>query len=339
MSNPLIIDANNLCMRNIMNNAMDDLKAGGVFTGGVYGTLRSLMLLLGQRDLYIGNVTAFFDCGVPARRMKLIPEFKQERKEKREMLTPEEKAKAYAQMDLCWEMFELLGITVGKYQDREADDDVAAAVRAYVEWGETPIVASGDHDLYQTVVMGAKVWDLGKKTIIDRGTMHTEMKIAPECFLLYRTLTGDNSDGIKGAGGVGDARAVELIHELQSDYDVASNGGYDFYDESPSQQLYALVCYLKDPTKRPKITRQYEQNIIDQFGRLRNVMQGIDLSNSFGPLEVIQRKLAVAPPPPDKMKFLSFCNRLRFKSVLGNPDMYFRPFKEAYARRLPPRDA
>jgi DNA polymerase-1 len=330
----MLIDANNVIMRSAMDSAQGDLQAGGVYTGGVYGALRTILGIIKQPDMRPDAIVAFFDGGIPKRRLTLIPEFKAERLRKRAEASEEEKAereKIVAQIDLTWEMLGYLGVTTAQYEDREADDCLGTASRLLGD-GKA-LVVSGDHDLYQTVRFGAAVWDPGLRKIINPLNFAAEVGIPAGTFLLYRTLTGDKSDEVRGAGGVGPKKATALIQEMRMHYDTMSHGGFDFEDEEPLGQLTALVNYLNNPAVRKK-RAVHEDNIIQNYTRLQRVMQGIDISDSFGSVELMKRKLAEVPSKPDKLRFLGFCKRLKFMSVLGSPDQYFRPFQEVYDRRL-----
>jgi len=315
---PVLVDANNLITRAIMASALDDLKAGGLWTGGVYGTLGSLKSFLSLPLVNAAGVYAFFDHGVPSDRLDHIPEYKAERKEKRKLLTDEDKERAFAQLHTARKMLELLGVVCLAYQDREADDCIAAAVRLFARRGDTPIVVSGDRDMWQTVRMGARVWFLNGKHWVDAENFEEYVGIGPEHYVLYRALVGDPSDSIKGADGCGPKRAVQVIEEhagvLNSD--------------APLKQLDALVSFLARKTK----PRKYEANIVADAERLGHVVRGIDMDDSFGGTKGLKKRLA-EKPTVDRMGFLRFCKGLAFKSVLGSPDMYLRPFERAAQRR------
>jgi 5'-3' exonuclease len=319
VNQPVIIDANSLITRCIMASALTDLKAGGVWTGGVYGTLTMLRSFLSDPDRELGPVYAFFDCGVPEYRLALIPGYKSERKEKKKLLSDEDKEKAFEQLHLAREMLELLGVTCLAYKDREADDCVAAASRVLCAGkAHVPVVWSSDKDLLQTVRWGAEVCN--GSAWIDRGNFEELVEVPIQCYVLYKTLVGDKSDSIPGAGGVGPVRAIEMIKENASDLKLLGD----------LKQLEMLVDRLKEKEKPHK----HETAVIENAERLRASMKGIMLMDSFGATESLKKRMMEADHIVDKRGFLTFCKRLLIKSVLGSPNYYIKPFQDAAARTV-----
>lgn len=317
MSMPIVLDANSLIARCIMASALDDLKAGGLWTGGVYGTLGLLRSFLDHPDVEAGSIYAFFDHGVPPERIKLIPEYKQDRKEKRKLLSDEDKERAFTQLHLCRQMFETLGIVCSAFKDREADDSVAAAVRVLVKRGHEPLVWSSDRDLLQCVAMGAVVWN--SKTFVIEDNFEEVTGTTPEAYLAYRAMVGDPSDNIKGVDGCGPKRAAELMNDIWEWADL----------KDPHNQIDVIRDRVAGGTKQ---LRKFEDNFLDSRKRLHRIIDGTDLRNSFGGTKGMEKVLD-RRPTVDKMAFLRFCKRLAFKSVLGSPNKYVRPFQSAEKRR------
>lgn len=310
-----------------MASALEELRTSQQFTGGVYGSLRSLRTLLSMPDVPIDRVYAFFDHGVPTRRLCLLPGYKQARKERREMLTEEERERAFLQIDQCFELFGLLGVRCLAFKNREADDCVAAAVRVLATEEHRPVVVSSDADLLQTVALGADVWDQGHARWVTPPTFIETTGVHPGTFVVYRALVGDTSDSIEGARGCGPVRAVELIADLCAGQ--ADQLPPPFQELTPLEQLAEIGLYL---CGQPKL-KAWQQAVLDALPRLRRVVMGIDLSDSFGGLTGLQGLMDVLPPVQDR-PFLQACSRLGMKSVLGEPEAYLRPFRSVQARRL-----
>lgn len=315
MSTPVILDANSLIMRCVMASARSDLDAGIRPTGGVYGSLNTLCLILTLPGLDPSAIYACFDAGIPARRFELLPDYKQRRSVHMGMFTAEEEEEVFAQMGLARKMFDLLGVVCLRYKDREADDVVAACTRVCVKNGQTPLVITGDRDLWQTVGLGAQVWDLNKRRIVDADTFANYVGVPLRQYLLFKAMVGDASDSILGAPGVGVGRAAQLL-------DTHDPAG------TPRKQLDTLVAALQGLAKR----RKFEQSVVDAHDHLHRVLQAIDLSRSFGRTTklaaAMQRRPACALIP-----FLRFCRKLQLGSVLRDPHRFFRPFRHAMERR------
>lgn len=329
MSNrTVILDANSLVVRCIMASALDDLKANGQFTGGVYGSLRSLRALLSMPDVPVDRVFAFFDHGVPARRLQLLPGYKSARKERRELLSDEDKERAFMQINQCFELFGLLGVRCFAYKDREADDGVAAAVRVLASETHRPVVVSSDGDLLQTVRMGADVWDLAHGRMVTPENFVDVTGVPLETYTTYRALTGDTSDSVEGARGCGPKRAAGLIAEVLA---ADENEFPPPFTSLPAvEQLTEIGVYLQ---KKGDDLRGWEQTVIESLPRLKRTVLGIDLSASFGPTTGLAAAMADLPPVQDR-PFLQACKRMQMRSVLGDPEGYLRPFRAIQQRRL-----
>lgn len=312
---PVVIDANSVIVRAIMASALDDLQAGGVYTGGIYGSLGTLKAIIASLDARAGQIVAFFDNGVPPRRLELIPDYKSARKEARGKLTDEELDRAYQQIDRCFELWPTLGIQCLSYKDREADDCVGAAVRIFIEQGHTPLVISSDRDLWQMCLWGAEVWRLKDGVILTEGNFEEHTGIPPELWLLYRALVGDPSDSIEGIYGCGPKRAQALIAEMPFTLESAHTG---------VDPVNVLTKMLRGKGRLLK----HEQAVIFGEDHIRTVLEAIDLSNSFGGLKSLRKRLA-DPPKLDQKAFMRICRELEFESVLGDPEGYFSPFQRA----------
>lgn len=327
----LLIDGHSLVKRCIMATALDDLKAGEIFTGGVYGTLNTLRAFLAHIDGYgIGPIWAFFDGGIPAFRKKLLPDYKANREEKKQMLTEDVKEKAFAQIQLSRDMLHLLGVHTVAFAFTEADDAVAEAVKVCADIDIEPVVMSGDHDLWQTVNLGAKVWDLNKKRFIDHSNFEEVAGIPASVYTVFRALTGDSSDGIKGCVGCGPKRAIALITEAMEHADA-------FAAMPPKQQLTRLLAFVKS-RKKPK---KHETNFVANYTHLMDVIEAIDLKGSFAKCSVNMPRnwmkkwcLLHGGTYVQYVEFVRFCKRLKFNRVLGDPNRYVSPFERCARKAI-----
>lgn len=316
----LLIDAHSLIKRCILASALDDLKADGTFTGGVYGTLNTLRSFLSNVEAFdIGPIFAFFDCGVPAYRMELLPDYKSERSDRRYMLDEDTKEKAFEQIGLARQMLSLLGVKCFEWAESEADDCLAGAVKVCRARDMAVTVMSGDKDLWQTVYMGARVWDLGRKMFIDAENFESVAGVTPSTYTTYRTLVGDPSDSIVGCRGCGAVRAVALIREAAEAYP-------HFETALPEVQLSLLRALVRS-RQRP---RKFEQDLIEDesFDYLKRVEEAIDLRVAAATFdaEVMDDFMFALYSAVDERKFMAFCKRLSFRSVLGDPQRWLRPF-------------
>ena len=323
MGSPLLIDGNSLIKRCILTTALDDMKAGGVWTGGVHGMLQMLASMLeGIAFSDVTHVVAFFDAGVPEARMKAIPGYKAKREERKLLIPPEAYEKAMSQMATCRTVLGMLGVQCLSYKNREADDCCAAASMVFRHKGATPIIVSGDKDQWQCIEWGARVWYLGTKAMITAENFEKHSGGVPLAWwLVYKTLLGDASDNLAGSPGAGPKKALEIVQAAR----VKVGDGADSYVKL-NAVFDAASGMLREDGKPV-----WCANMLASKDRLRNELAGVDLHESFGDTTNLSQRI-VEVPPVKRKDFLSLCHKLKLKRVLGDPERYVGPFVRAHTR-------
>ena len=324
---PILLDATGLAKRCIMACALDDLSAGGTFTGGLFASLKSLRGIMGLPDIRPGPVYAFFDCGTPSIRTDLLPGYKQKRKERRDRLSPEDKERAYTQVAAFERILPLLGVRTFKYRNREADDGVAAAARICASQGLDPVIVTGDKDLFQLIAIpdaDVSVYYLKDKRLITQTSFRDEVGVEPETFLLYKLMVGDTSDEVPGIHGVGKGRAAQVVNEVADEIMETPPGGCLLGDAPVEDQLDNVVAVLK---QRKKL-RKFEQAIIDQAEDVKRILPVINLSDSWGDDAPLRRKMA-EPAKLQTIEFIRACRKYKFSSIISDIKTFTRPFEAA----------
>lgn len=322
MADTLLIDGNALVTRAIMGAAREEVDLGLPFRGGVDYAFQTLAAIMTHHKLKPGRLVAFFDHSTPPRRLRLIPDYKSREKDLGIFESEEQRAAAMSQIDIVYRLMPLLGITTLCHREREADDGLAAAARVFIDRGESPIIVTGDKDLWQCVTWGARVWDLNKFELIHAGNFHPHTNVAPDTFLLWKGLVGDPSDNIKGALGFGKKTASALLEEAHW-YVRATRGGHAQFEE--------LIRFLRDERGilKRKPWSKAERQLIKDRKRIRRELRGIDLHDSFGPTKGLERRLKERPP----VQGLAFVRACRKQGLKGVMPMFARPFERAAVRR------
>lgn len=337
MATPLIVDGNALVVRSLWGGLKDEIKLGLPFTAGIYGTLNTLGNIAEHHEVQAGQIVAFFDHVPPPRRVRLLPDYKRGRREHwpvkfREKVgiefddaeeedlgvfeSVEQRVAAFAQVGQVYKLLPLLGITTLCYREREADDGVAAAARVFLERGKRPMIVTGDHDLWQTIGWGARVWDLGKGHLIEASNFVQHAGCSTDTYTLFRALTGDASDRIKGAHGLGPKRAFELLERAHWHVRLM---------REPREQLRELCRFLRKESERSKA----EQALVDDRARLDRVLRAIDLRKSFGPTRGLEARLEERPEIQER-EFIRACRAL---GLGGAGRRLMRPFLAAQTLR------
>lgn len=299
---PIILDADNYAMRGIMASAMDDLKAKGAITGGIYAACNSLPLIL-AREKYWPRI-ACWDTTPPPWRLKLCPEYKANRKAQWDEKTYK---KVVSQKDAIADMLALAGFVNVAYEQREADDVIAAFCRVW--YGHTPMVVSSDKDLLQVVGLGAEVYQLGKATVVTRANFDKVTGVPPGAYLVYRAMVGDTSDGIKGVQGVGPKTASTLIDACMS---------HTFLASPPEQQIMVLAEEVqRQADSRPKKTKWQDVFLTEGVDTVLRNLRIMDLTLSFGkldPLRVVATKAQSAKV--DGKGLYGFLHEYKFATLM-----------------------
>jgi DNA polymerase-1 len=245
----LVVDALNLAFRYKHSGATD-------FAEDYLRTVNSL-----KKSYKASHVIIACDQGSSSYRKAIYPEYKQNRKDKFELQTEVEKA----QFELFFEDFTKTlehiktstNYPVIKFQGVEADD-----IAAYIVAQKLPVdniwLISSDKD-----------WDLLVNTNVSRFSYVTRKEVTcnnwndhydfePEDYISIKCLTGDSGDNVFGVPGIGPKRAVGLINEYGSTWDIIASipisGKYKYIEAlnkckdqlELNYKLMDLVTYSED---------------------------------------------------------------------------------------------
>lgn len=96
----------------------------------------------------------------------------------------------------------------------EADDIIATLAKKGKASDKEVFIISGDKDLMQLVDEDIKVYDTMKDKIYSPEDVATKYGVGPEFIRDLLSLSGDSSDNIPGARGVGEKTAINLIKQF-----------------------------------------------------------------------------------------------------------------------------
>lgn len=169
----------------------------------------------------------FWDEGLPEKRMKLQPAYKETRKEMPKPMVPQLE---YIQEELT----ELLGFKNISLPNTEADDLMGCYTLAACKRKIDVVLATNDKDLYQLVGPCVKVYTTAKAdllspkdafALLDQEKVTMKWGVPPELIGDVLALSGDTVDNIPGVG-FGRKTAAALVSEfggLQSLLDKIDN--------------------------------------------------------------------------------------------------------------------
>ena len=255
-------------------------------TNAIFGFTKTLRLMVKHLQPELGAV--FWDEGMPQRRVKLQPAYKETRKEMPKPMIP--------QLDFIQELTPLLGFRNISLPNTEADDlmgcyAIAARKRPLME----VVLATNDKDLYQLVGPSVKVYTTAKAdlaspkdafALLSEDHVTAKWAIEPKQIGDVLALAGDSVDNIPGVG-MGRKTAAALIREF---------GGL--------QSLLANLDKVKSARTREKL-----MNSRDQILENRKM---VDLDCDLD-LPVPIDDLRIKPDYPSLIRMLEQCE---FKSLL-----------------------
>lgn len=220
----LVLDGNNIAARAFHKLS---LSYQGFDTSAIYGFLNSLHYYAYQYPSSL--IAACWDVGVSKRREQIFPEYKQNRKKKREGQTEWEKQRFQDYIRGLNDLRDFLR-NIGIYQfsgeDIEADDWISNVSFVLSQRGFKTMVVSSDMDFLQLVTDHVSILrpgNFGKEdSIVDRGSFGLHSSGIPlDRYLEFRAMIGDKSDGIPGVPKVGTATAVKIMERFGGPFQAA----------------------------------------------------------------------------------------------------------------------
>jgi protein Xni len=247
----MIVDALNLAFRYKHSGATD-------FAEDYLRTVVSL-----QKSYKAKKVILACDQGSSSYRKAIYPEYKQNRKDKFETQTEAEKAA----FELFFEDFQKTlqhiqdntSYPIIKFQGVEADDIAAYIVNKKPKLPlENIWLVSSDKDWDLLVQPDISRFSYVTRKEVTFNNWHDHYDFEPKDYISIKCLTGDSGDNVPGVPGIGPKRAVGLVNNYGTTYDIIASipiSGKYKYIEALNQcreqlmlnyQLMDLVTYCEE---------------------------------------------------------------------------------------------
>jgi 5'-3' exonuclease len=182
-------------------------------TNAIFGFTKTLRLMIKHLQPELGAV--FWDEGMPERRVKLQPAYKETRKEMPLPMVP--------QLDFIQKLTPLLGFKSISLPNTEADDLMGCyAMAACKRKGMEVVLATNDKDLYQLIGPCVKVYTTAKAdlaspkdsfALLGEEQATVKWDVPPKLIGDVLAIAGDSVDNIPGAG-IGRKTAAGLVREF-----------------------------------------------------------------------------------------------------------------------------
>lgn len=248
-SKTIVIDALNLAFRWKHQGRTD-------FRDDYVQTVKSL-----AQSYKCGNIIITADWGSSSYRKGILPEYKQNRKDKYETQTDAEKQAFIDFFDEYEGTLELLAesFPVLRYQGVEADDLAAHLVKRKKEYGLEEIwLVSSDRDWDLLIQDGVSRFSYVTRKEVTINNWSEHYNVTPEEYISFKCLTGDKGDNVPGINGIGPKRAESLIKDYGDAMTIYDNipldGKYKYIQELNANaellltnyELMDLVTYCDD---------------------------------------------------------------------------------------------
>src|ERR1700751_1222554 len=182
-------------------------------TNAIFGFTKTLRLMIKHMQPEFGAV--FWDEGMPERRVKLQPAYKETRKEMPKPMVP--------QLDFIEKLTPLLGFRNISLPDTEPDDLMGCyAIAACKRSGMDVVLATNDKDLFQLVGPCVKVYTTAKAdlaspkdafALLGEEQVTAKWDVSPSLIGDVLAISGDTVDNNPGVG-IGRKTAAALVREF-----------------------------------------------------------------------------------------------------------------------------
>jgi DNA polymerase-1 len=235
----LIVDALNLAFRYKHSKKQD-------FAEDYLRTVQSL-----ANSYKADNILITADWGSSSYRCGILPEYKGNRKEKYEKQT-EQEAEEFRLFMLDYEnTLKLLAIhyPVFRYKNVEADDIAAQLVAELKDSARAIWMISSDRDWDLLIDENVNRFSYVTRKEVTLANWSDHYDVSIDDYISYKCLTGDAGDNVPGVKGVGPKRAIGLINDFGSAFDIA--------DQLPISSKYKYIESLNE-FGAEKLMRNYE---------------------------------------------------------------------------------
>jgi DNA polymerase-1 len=209
----VIIDGHALVFRSYF--AFQNLSTSkGVATNAVFGFLKSLLRILKEEGENDATVVAF-DAPAKTFRHEQYADYKAGRAPMPEDLPH--------QIDTIKEVVKLMGLYQIEQAGLEADDLIGTIAKRCEAKGYKVEIVTSDRDAYQLVNENITVRGLDKADRYGPDDVFKKYGVRVDQWVDYRALTGDSSDNIPGAKGIGPVSAQKLLQKYDRLEFILSN--------------------------------------------------------------------------------------------------------------------
>ena len=276
MDKILLVDGSNLLFQMFYGMPNEIKGNNGADIRGTFGFIGALLKMI--RMLRATHIAVFFDGEHENERCDIAPEYKANRPDYSKMALEET---PFSQLPYIYAALDKMGIVHKETEDCEADDLLSGYARSVKD--KFIVISSNDSDLFQLINANVRIllYRGDNSVLCDREYVYAKLGVYPERYVDYKSLTGDNSDNIRGCDKVGPKTAALLISQFNSLEEIIEGS-----DAIAKPSVRRAVCECKDRIllNRRLIKLDYcgelpfditEMKYSDKYNTTRSVLEGI----------------------------------------------------------------
>ena len=201
-----LVDVSSLFFRSFYAVSAHLTSPKGLPTNALYGFLSTTVKFL--REYSVEYLVYCFDHEKPSFRREIYPLYKANRSE-----MPSDLKK---QVPYVKQLTRVLGIPLALGEGYEADDLIGSLCTLSRADKRPVVIVSGDKDFAQLAGEGVSLYDPMRDKKYNTSGVLKKWGVLPEQMVDYLALTGDASDNIPGAAGIGPKGAVKLLTQYNN---------------------------------------------------------------------------------------------------------------------------
>lgn len=153
-----------------------------------------------------------------------------------------------------------IGVPFLKAKKYEADDLIGSISKQAPKFGYNSYLLSGDTDLYQLINSNTNYLYIDAKRgilLMREDEAFNKFSIPPSQYIDFKSLTGDTSDNIPGAKGIGKINALKLLSKYQTLENIFKSNGK--YEDKVNSDKESVLLSKKLVTIKTDINMNYEE--------------------------------------------------------------------------------
>lgn len=208
----LIVDGHNLLFQMFYGMPSRIINKDGIAIQGVLGFVGALNKIINMTKP--SHIVALFDSEQHNERKNVVEEYKANRIDYAEVSVEKN---PFSQLPYVYKALDFMKIKYTEVRGYETDDVIASYAIKYGDEIQC-VIASWDSDYFQLINKQVSVLRYRGKltTLCDSEFIRNKFGIEPEVYADFKSLTGDQSDNIKGAYKVGVKTAAKLLNQFEN---------------------------------------------------------------------------------------------------------------------------